>query len=191
MKVVGFNGSPRTAGNTAVLIRTVFHELSEQGIETELVHLSERRIGGCIACYRCVKNKDKHCAVTDDALNDCVERMLGADGVILGSPTYFANVTPEIKALIDRAGMVALANGGLLKRKVGAAVVAVRRGGAIHVFNSINLFFLINQMIVPGSTYWNFGIGRDKGEVENDEEGLRIMRVLGQNMGWVLTKLHA
>jgi multimeric flavodoxin WrbA len=191
MKVVAFNGSPRRDGNTAALIKTVFQELREDGIETELVQLSGKRLKGCIACYNCVKNRDKRCSVTDDALNDCIEKMLGAEAVILGSPTYFANVTPEIKALIDRAGMVALANGGLLRRKVGAAVVAVRRGGAIHVFNSINHFFLINQMIVPGSIYWNFGIGREKGEVEDDEEGLRIMSVLGQNMGWLLRKLHA
>jgi multimeric flavodoxin WrbA len=190
VKVVAFNGSPRRDGNTAALIRVVLQELERQGIETELVQLAGQQIKGCVACYGCFKNKDRHCSVTDDVLNDCIEKMLGAEGMILGSPTYFANVTPAIKALIDRAGLVALANGGSLKRKVGAAVAAVRRGGAIHVFNSINHFFFINQMIVPGSTYWNFGIGREKGEVETDQEGIRTMEVLGQNMGWLLKKLH-
>ncbi len=191
MKVVAFNGSPRPDGNTAVLVRTVLRELDARGIETELVQLAGKPLKGCVACYSCFRNKDRRCSITDDALNDCVEKMFGAEGVILASPTYFANVTPTTKALIDRAGLVALANGGLLRRKVGAAVAAVRRGGAIHVFNSINHFFFINQMIVPGSNYWNFGIGREKGEVETDNEGIRTMKVLGENMAWLLSKLHA
>jgi multimeric flavodoxin WrbA len=122
-------------------------------------------------------------------VNDCIAKMRQADGIILASPTYFADITPELKALIDRAGFVAGANDNFFKRKVGAAVVAVRRGGAIHAFDSINHFFLIRQLIVPGSCYWNMGIGREKGEVENDEEGIRTMTVLGENMAWLLKKL--
>jgi multimeric flavodoxin WrbA len=190
MKVVAFNGSPRRDGNTAALINVVLDQLDQRGIDTELVHLAGKRIKGCVACYGCSTNKDKRCAVADDELNECIEKMLDAEGMILGSPTYFANVTPAIKALIDRSGLVALTNGGLLKRKVGVAVAAVRRGGAIHVFNSINHFFFINQMIVPGSNYWNFGIGRDKGQVGTDREGIRTMEVLGRNMAWLLTKLY-
>ena len=115
--------------------------------------------------------------------------MREADGIILASPTYFADITPELKALIDRAGLVAGANDNFLVRKVGAAVVAVRRGGAIHAFDSINHFFLIRQMIIPGSCYWNVGIGREKGEIEKDDEGIRTMAVLGENMAWVMKKL--
>jgi multimeric flavodoxin WrbA len=164
--------------------------LETEGIETELIQLSGSKIHGCIACMKCFENKDKRCSVKDDIINDCIGKMLDADGIILGSPTYFANVSTEMKALIDRAGMVSRANGDMLARKVGAAVVAVRRAGAIHVFNSINHFFFIGQMIVPGSSYWNLGMGRQKGEVESDEEGIQTMKVLGINMAWLLKKLE-
>ena len=189
MKVVAFNGSARKDGNTAILIRHVFQELEKEGIETQLIQLSGSRIHGCIACMKCFENKDQRCSVKDDNVNDCIEKMLGADGIILGSPTYFANVSTEMKALIDRAGMVSRANSDMLARKVGAAVVAVRRAGAIHVFNSINHFFFIGQLIVPGSSYWNLGMGRQKGEVEKDEEGIQTMKDLGRNMAWLLKKL--
>ena len=189
MKVVAFNGSARKDGNTAILIRHVFSKLEAEGIETELIQLSGTKIHGCIACMKCFENKDQRCSVKDDNANYCIEKMLDADGIILGSPTYFANVSTEMKALIDRAGMVSRANSDMLARKVGAAVVAVRRAGAIHVFNSINHFFFIGQMIVPGSSYWNLGMGRQKGEVENDEEGIETMKNLGINMAWLLRKL--
>jgi multimeric flavodoxin WrbA len=190
MKVVAFNGSARKDGNTAILINYVFKELEREEVETELIQLSGSRIHGCIACMKCFENKDQRCSVKDDIVNDCIEKMLSADGIILGSPTYFANVSTEMKALIDRAGMVSRANNKMLARKVGAAVVAARRAGSIHVFNSINHFFLIGQMIVPGSSYWNLGFGRQKGEVEKDEEGIQIMKDLGKNMAWLLKKLQ-
>ena len=189
MKVVAFNGSARKDGNTAILIRRVFGELKAAGIETELVQLAGKKIRGCTACGKCYQNKDKKCVVDDDILNECLEKMVAADGIILGSPTYFADVTTETKALIDRAGFVARANADMLQRKVGAAVVAVRRAGAIHVFDSINHFFLISQMIIPGSFYWNVGIGRKPGEVELDSEGLETMQILGRNMAWLLKKI--
>jgi multimeric flavodoxin WrbA len=190
MKVIAFNGSARKDGNTAILIGHIFRQLEKEGIETELVQLAGSRIHGCIACMKCFENKDQRCSVRDDNANDCIEKMLSADGIILGSPTYFANVSTETKALIDRAGMVSRANGDMLARKVGAAVVAVRRAGAIHVFNSINHFFFIGQMIVPGSSYWNLGMGRQKGEVEEDAEGIQTMKDLGRNMAWLLKKLQ-
>ena len=190
MKVVAFNGSARKDGNTAILIRKVFAELETAGIETELLQLAGKKIRGCTACGKCYENKDKRCVVDNDILNECLEKMVEADGIILGSPTYFADVTTETKALIDRAGFVARANSDMLRRKVGAAVVAVRRAGAIHVFDSINHFFLISQMIVPGSFYWNVGIGRAPGEVEQDSEGLETMQILGRNMAWLLTKIN-
>ena len=189
MKVVAFSGSARKDGNTAILVRQVFAELQKDGIETELVQLAGERLRGCIACYQCWQTKDGTCAVKDDCINDCIGKMAAADGVILASPTYFADITAEIKALIDRAGMVARANDHLLRRKVGAGIIAVRRGGAIHAFDSLNHFFLISQMIVPGSIYWNLGIGREIGEVESDEEGMRTMQVLGENMAWLLGRV--
>lgn len=189
MKVVAFNGSPRKDGNTVALINHVFKALNAEGIETELVQVGGHLIRGCTACYQCFEKKDGHCAVKGDILNDCLDKMRAADGIILASPTYFADVTAEMKALIDRAGMTSIANGRFFRRKAGAAVVAVRRGGAIHVFDTLNHFFLIGEMIVPGSCYWNRGTGREKGEVENDEEGIRTMRVLGENMAWLMKKL--
>jgi multimeric flavodoxin WrbA len=191
MKVVAFNGSPRKDGNTATLIKRVLAGLKGEGIETEFVQLGGRQIRGCMACYKCFENKDRRCSLTDDILNECLEKMIEADGIILGSPTYFANVSTETKALIDRAGMVAIANDRMLRRKVGAGVVAVRRAGATNVFDAINKLFLINEMIVPGSVYWNLGFGRDKGEVEGDEEALETMKALGENMAWLLKKLNA
>ena len=190
MKVIAFNGSARKDGNTAILLNYVLGELQTEGIETELFQLAGKDIHRCRACYKCMENKDQHCAFDNDVLNECVDRMLEADGIILGSPTYFTDVSTEMKALIDRAGLVVGANDNLLRRKVGAAVVAVRRAGSIHAFDTINHFFLITQMIVPGSRYWNMGFGRKKGEVEKDEEGIQIMKVLGQNMAWVLKKVQ-
>ena len=191
MKVVAFNGSARKDGNTAILISHVFNELEKEGIKTKMLQLSGKKIRGCIACFKCYKNKDHHCAVKDDIVNECIDKMSEADGIILGSPTYFADVSAELKALIERAGMTARANDDMFRKKVGAAIVAVRRAGAIHVFDSINHFFMISQMIVPGSVYWNMGIGREKGEVEKDEEGMRTMKVLGKNMAWLLKKIKS
>lgn len=188
MKVIAFNGSARRNGNTAILIREVFSELQDEDIATEMVQLAGKTIRGCTACGKCFDNQDKRCAIDNDFANECIEKMVDADGIILASPTYFADVTAEIKALIDRAGYVSRANPDILKRKIGAAIVAVRRAGAIHAFDTLNHFFLISQMIVPGSSYWNIGIGRAIGDVEQDEEGLETMRILGRNMAWLLKK---
>ena len=187
MKVVAFNGSPRKDGNTTILINHAFRELENEGIQTELVQLSGKEIHGCIACYKCFENKDQHCAVKNDIANECVEKMIEADGMILGSPTYFTDVTAEMKALIDRAGFVSLANGVMYKNKVGAAVVAVRRSGAIHTIDTITHFFFANQIIVPGRV---LVIGREKGDVLKDEEGMQAVKTLGQRMAWLLKKLY-
>lgn len=189
MKVIAFNGSARKDGNTAILLNYVLGELQNEGIETELFQLAGKEIRGCMACRKCFQNKDGRCSVHTDVLNECVEKMFEADGILLGSPTYFSDVTAEMKALIDRSGYVARANGHTLKHKAGAAVIAVRRAGSIHAFDTINHFFLVNQLIVPGSSYWNIGIGREKGEVEKDEEGIQTMKTLGQNMAWLLKKI--
>ncbi|HEY3489276.1 MAG TPA: flavodoxin family protein [Candidatus Deferrimicrobiaceae bacterium] len=191
MKVVAFNGSPHKAGNTETLLRRAMAEIEAEGIGTELVHLGGRPIRGCTACFKCVASKDGRCAIKSDIVNDCIEKMAAADGILIGSPTYFADVTAETKALLDRAGMVGKANGDLFRRKAGAAVVAVRRAGALHAFDTINHFFFIEQMIVPGSSYWNLGIGREPGAVEGDEEGIATMTTLGKNMAWLLKALHA
>lgn len=189
MRVVAFNGSARKDGNTALLLDYVLGELQNEGIETEIFPLAGKKLHGCIACYKCFQNKDQRCSVKNDDMNECIGKMVDADGILMGSPTYFTDVSAEMKALIDRAGLVAKANEDMLKRKLGAAVVAVRRAGSIHVFDTINHFFLISQMIIPGSIYWNMGIGMDKGDVEKDEEGVMTMKILGGNMAWLLKKL--
>jgi multimeric flavodoxin WrbA len=191
MRVVAFNGSPRKEGNTYLLIQRVFEELKGEGIETEYIHFGGKPLRGCTACLKCVEKKDKKCVLPDDGLNDYIAKMEEAEGIILASPVYFSNVTAEMKALIERAGYVMKANGGLLKRKVGAAVVAVRRAGATLVYSDLNFFFGINEMVIATSSYWNLGVGRTPGEVLKDEEGMKTMETLGQNMAWLLKKLYA
>lgn len=188
MKVLAINGSARLNGNTAIMLNHALSELAKEGIETELLQLGPKGIQGCMACYKCFENKDKRCTVKDE-MNGIIEKMAEADGILLGSPTYFADLTTNMKSLIDRAGMVSRANEDMFKRKVGAAVVTARRGGSIHTYDSINHFFCITQMIVPGSSYWNMGFGREPGQVNGDDEGLATMRSLGANMAWLLKKI--
>ena len=191
MKVLAIIGSARKGGNTTTLTKIVFEELEKDGIETELIELAGKNLKGCLACYKCFENKDKSCIIKNDEMNELITKIDEADAVIIGSPTYFANVSPNIKTLIDRAGLVGIANDYLFKRKIGAAVVAVRRAGSVNVFDAINKFFFINQMIVPGSVYWNLGIGYEPGDVNDDEEGVRTMKILGQNITWLLNKINA
>ncbi|MFP4169705.1 MAG: flavodoxin family protein [Methanomassiliicoccales archaeon] len=188
MKVVAFNGSPREDGNTHRLLQMVLEQLEAEDIETEMVQLGGKEIRGCNACFRCAKEKDGRCHLNEDMVNDCIEKMVEADGIVIGSPTYFSDLTPETKALIDRAGFVAKNNGYMLSRKVGAPVAAVRRAGSIHVLDSITHFFTINDMVVCGSSYWNMGLGGKKGDVDQDDEGVETMRRLGRNMAWLIKR---
>ena len=186
MKAIAINGSPRKGGNTETLLQKVLEPLTEAGWDTEFIQLGGKEIRGCRACYQCFKKKNSRCGQKGEEVFDaCLEKMIQADAIILGSPTYFSDVSSEMKALLDRAGLVAVANGGLFRRKIGAAVVAVRRGGGTHAFDTINHMFLMSGAIVPGSTYWNLGFGLDKGEVKKDEEGLRNMTDLGQTIAWL------
>jgi len=189
MKVVAINGSVRKGGNTAQLLDIALDELRREDIETELVELAGKQVSGCIACYKCFEDKNQRCAVNGDIVNEVLAKMVDADAILLGSPTYFADVSANMKAIIERCGMVGRANGNMFKRKLGAGVVAARRAGAYQVFNSLNSFFLIGEMIVVGSSYWNIGMGREKGEVQDDTEGVQTMRDLGKNMAWLLKKI--
>jgi multimeric flavodoxin WrbA len=191
LKVIAFNGSARKDGNTAILLNRVLKALETEGFETDLIQLAGEPIRGCTACRACFETKNQRCVIADDKVNEYIQKMKEADGILLGSPTYFAMMSPELKALIDRAGFVARATPEMLKYKVGAAVVAVRRAGGMTTFDAINHFFLINQMIIPASSYWNIGIGNKKGEVANDEEGMKTMDDLGKNMAWLLKKINA
>ncbi len=190
MKVVAINSSPRIEGNTHILCRTALDALSQAGMETQYLQIGGKSVRGCTACGWCFNNPEaRRCVFEDDPINECIEAMMEADGILLASPTYFADATTEMKALIDRAGYVGMAAGRCFKRKLGAAIVAVRRGGAVHVFDTINHFFLIHEMLVVGSIYWNLGIGHKIGQVEQDEEGMRTMTHLGENMAWALKRL--
>jgi len=189
MNVIAVSGSARANGNTSALLRAALEPLRAAGAECELVELAGLTVGGCRACGACRRKQDRRCHGRQDDANAIIEKMDAADAVLLGSPVYFADVSAEMKALIDRAGYVSRGNDNMFARKPGAAVIAVRRAGAIHALDTVNHFFLIGEMIVVGSSYWNIGIGREPGDVENDEEGMKTMRRLGENMAWLLERL--
>ncbi|MBF0546395.1 MAG: flavodoxin family protein [Candidatus Riflebacteria bacterium] len=185
MKAIAINGSPRSEGNTEALLKGILAPLKEAGWETELVQIGGKPMRGCIACSKCFELQNGKCVIETDSFNLCMAKMLQADAIILGSPTYFTDVTSELKGLIDRAGFVSMANGRAFTGKIGAAAVAVRRGGATHAFDTINHLFQISGMIIPGSTYWNLGKGLDKGDVLKDEEGMNNMHNLGEMINWL------
>ncbi len=189
MNIALFNCSPRVEGNTAFLLKRMAGIFEENGAEPRLVQVGGEPVRGCTACGTCKEKKDGKCIEDRDIINSCIEMMMNADAIIIGSPVYFSQMTTEAKALIDRCGYVAGANGKLLSRKIGAAVVVARRAGRMTTFNAINQFFLINDMIVPGSTYWNVGIARDPGEIEGDEEGLQTVDRLAENILWLHSRL--
>ncbi|MCL2009441.1 MAG: flavodoxin family protein [Synergistaceae bacterium] len=186
--ILAVNGSPREEGNTARMLQTVLDVCAGAGHRTELYQAGGRAVHGCTACGDCGSHVGR-CAI-DDWMNELYPKTAEADAILLGSPTYFADLTPELKAVIDRTGFVSRHDGMRFSRKIGAGVSAVRRAGSIHVLDSINHFFLINDMIVPGSSYWNMSLSRDSGEYQNDEEGVNTMKRLGENIVWLLEKLR-
>lgn len=185
MYALAINGSPRKGGNTEILLNAVLNPLQQSGWDTEYIQIGGKNIRGCLACNKCFEKKDGQCIVKTDIFNEVMGKMLQADALILGSPTYFTDVSAEMKALLDRSGYVAYANDHAFRGKIGAAVIAVRRGGATHAYDTINHMYQMSQMILPGSTYWNFGVGHDKEDVLKDEEGLRNMRNLGEIIDWL------
>ena len=190
MKVLAINGSPRPRGNTAIMMEWAAEELKNGGVEVEFAQIGGQLVPGCKACGACRKNKNMACIQKDDPVNGLIAKMVEADGLILGSPVYFADLTPELKALIDRAGFVANANDRVMARKVGAAAVVARRGGQVHTYDSINHFFGIMGMFTVGSIYWNMGVALEPGTVREDAEAEATMRVMGKNMAWLLKKIH-
>lgn len=189
MKVLGISGSPRPGGNTDTLIQLALDVLADEGLQTEFVSLADRPIKPCMACRGCFKSDTVRCVQEDPAFEGMIDRFREADGVLVGSPVYFGSATPQTMALLDRVGYVARAHGNFLRRKVGAAVVVARRAGQNFTFAQLNYFFLISEMIVPGSTYWNVAFGLDKGHVSEDDEGIRTVRTLAHNMAWLMKKL--
>lgn len=189
MKVIAFNGSPRKNGNTHRALQLALEELEKAGIETELVEMGSEPPAPCQACGVCRERRDGRCKIEDDRVNEWVAKIAASDGLLIGSPVYFGCMSAQTKAFIDRVGFVSGANGGMFARKVGAAVAVNRRAGALSAFHEINNFFLIGQMIVVGSSYWNVITAHQPGDIDADEEGQRIMRDLGRNMAWLLRRV--
>lgn len=189
MKVLGISGSPRREGNTSILIKTALGVLAEEGIETEFISLADRPIKPCNGCRGCFASEVPHCVQEDPAFEGMIEKFASANGVLIGSPVYFGSATPQIMSLLDRVGYVARRHPQLLRRKAGAAVVVARRAGQNFTFAQLNYFFLISEMIVPGSSYWNVAFGMKPGEVENDQEGMDTVKKLAHNMAWLVKKL--
>lgn len=191
MKVIAFNGSPRKNGNTVGCLNTVMGELEKNGIKTELIQVGKEKVRGCLACYTCLNKQNERCAVEDDPVNDWIQMMKAADGILLGSPVHFSGAAGTMKSFLDRAFFVISVNGGLLRHKVGASVAAVRRSGGIPAIDTLNHYIQYSEMIMPGSNYWNVAHGMNPGEMEQDGEGKQIMQVLGRNMAWLLKVMEA
>jgi multimeric flavodoxin WrbA len=190
MRVLGISGSPRRGGNTDLLINTALETLAKEGLETEFVSLADRQVLPCRACGRCLKSDTIQCSQEDPAFDGMLQKFVSADGVLIGSPVYFGSATPQIMSLLDRVGYVSRRHPQILRRKVGAAIVVARRAGQNFTFAQLNYFFLISEMIVPGSNYWNVAVGREKGEVADDSEGMATIKTLAHNMAWLMKKLQ-
>ena len=188
MKVLAINGSAREKGNTSILLQTVLDELKNLGFETEMVSFAHEVINPCKACFTC--GGRNNCTFNNDIFNKVFDKMKEADGIILGSPVYSANISSTMQAFLERAAVVADMNPGLLTHKVAASVTAGRRGGALNTVDTMNHFFLNHEMFVVGSTYWNMGYGQLPGDVKEDQEALANMKNLGQNMAFLLNKIN-
>lgn len=177
MKVVAFNGSPKKEGNTYHTLKMVGEELKNNGIEFEVIHVGNKAIRGCMACGQCAKNKNEECVIKSDEVNEWIQAIKNADGILIGSPVHFAGISSTMKAFLDRAFYVHSTNNGLFRHKVGAAVVSVRRSGGSSTFDALNHYLSYAEMFIPTTNYWNIIHGTLPGEVLEDEEGMQIMRV--------------
>jgi len=186
MKVLGFNGSPNKKGNTACSLNIIFEELENAGIETEMIQVGKKKIQGCTACHDCVKKQNEACSLDGDPVNEWIQKIKAADGILLGSPVHFSGVAGTMKSFLDRAFLVASVNGGLFRNKVGAAVAAVRRSGGISTVDALNHYLNYSEMVMPSSNYWHVAHGLTPGEMKQDGEGKQIMAVLGKNMAWIM-----
>ena len=191
MKVVAFNGSPRKEGNTYYALKVIGEELAKEGIDSEIIQVGDKAVRGCLACNGCVKNQNERCVITTDEVNDWIQKMKEADGVLLGSPVHYSGIAGTMKSFLDRAFYVTSVNKSMLRNKVGATVVAVRRSGGVSTFDSLNHYIMYSEMVMPTSNYWNVTHGLKPMEAEQDDEGNQIMRVLGKNMAWLLKVLEA
>jgi len=186
MKVVAINGSPHKAGNTYQALQLVGSKLEENGIEFEIIHVGNKAVRGCMACGKCQKTRDDKCGITSDPLNEWIQTIKNADGIILSSPVYYSGVAGTMKSFLDRLFYVSGSNGNFFRHKVGAAVVAVRRTGGSATLDSLNHYLSYSEMMLATSSYWNIIHGTSPGEALQDGEGVQIMETLGKNMAWQL-----
>lgn len=189
MKIVAINGSSRKNGNTADMMNLVVQELTAAGHEVEVITLAGETINPCKACFACVGKGN--CVWNNDCFQEIYSKMTGADCIILGSPTYSADVSSTLKAVIERASVVSDVNAGMFRHKVGAGLAVGRRAGTMNALDSLNHFFLNKEMFVVGSTYWPLAYGKLPGDALKDEEGVATMKALGQNIAWILEKLKS
>jgi len=190
MKVFAINGSPHKTGNTYSALNVIAEQLDIEGIDTDIITIGHKSIQGCTACNACMKNKNERCIIDDD-VNALIQNMKMADGIILGSPVHYADVSAALKAALDRAFYVAGANQGLFRHKVGAAIVAVRRTGGMPAVNTLYNYLQYSEMFLPTANYWNVVHGAKPGEVLLDAEGIQTARILGKNMAWLMKAVHA
>jgi len=190
MKAIGICGSPRKEGNTEVLLRRCLDILEKGKIDVELIRLCAKKISPCKACGICRKTLDKTCSIKDDDFHDVFSSMIEADILIVGSPVYFGSATPQLMSLLDRAGYVSRGNGNLFSRKIGGPLVVARRAGHNFTYAQLLFWFMINDMIVPGSGYWNIAFGRAKADVMNDTEGISTIEHFAENLLWLAEKLY-
>lgn len=188
-KILAFNGSPHINGNTSLALKTVTNELNKRGVETEIIQLGGKNIRPCLGCRKCWELKNKSCIINNDIVNELILKMDKADGFLMGSPVYTANVTAEMKAFIDRTNFVAKANDFMFKGKIGAPIVVATKSGANFAYAAINFMFGISEMITVGSTYWNTAFGKMPGDILNDEEGIESFVNLGKNIAELLQKI--
>ncbi|PKM51742.1 MAG: flavodoxin family protein [Firmicutes bacterium HGW-Firmicutes-7] len=186
MKVIALNGSPKKEGNTYHAIKMVADELEKEGVEVEIIHVGNKLIRGCTACDQCAKNKNEKCILSGDEVNEWIQKVKDAEGIIIGSPVHFSSMGATLKAFLDRAFYVSSVNNGLFRHKVGASVVAVRRSGGVPTFEQLNNYINYAEMLMPASNYWNVIHGAKPGEALKDEEGTQIMSLLGKNMAWLM-----
>ena len=188
MKAIAISGSPRKNGNTETLLKHALKVLEQEGIETELISLRGKEIKSCIACGACKRNQNRKCILKDNDFNEILKKIIEADAIIVGSPVYFGSATSQITALLDRAGYVTRANGHLLSRKIGGPIAVARRAGQNFTYAQLMYWYTINDMIVPGSTYWNVGFGLQEGDVDEDQEAVATTKRFAENIAWLLKK---
>ena len=189
MKAVCICGSPRKNGNTELLLSRCASRLEQGGVSAKIITLSGKTIKGCIACGLCRERQDGTCAIKNDDFHEVFEAMREADIIVVGSPVFFGSAAPEMMALLDRAGYVSRSNGNYFSRKIGGPITVARRAGQNFTYAQLLFWFTINDMIVAGSSYWNIAFGREAGEVENDEEGLKTVERFAENLVWLADKL--